>query len=105
MIAADGTSSRQIRDISPWKVSNFKINYTGIKIVEKKIKRVRSFRSEQFPHFDARIYRFLVASCIASSSLVTSCCCSLFRLHFDRQTAITHHESAEKHRFPKYPRI
>ena len=71
--------------------------------MEKKIKRVRSFRSEQFPHFDARIYRFLVASCIASSSLVTSCCCSLFRLHFDRQTAITHHESAEKHRCPKCP--
>ena len=51
----------------------------------------------------ARFYSILVASCIASSSLVASLCYSLFRLHFNRQTAIAHHESAEKHRYPKRP--
>ena len=51
----------------------------------------------------ARFYSILVASCIASSSLVASLCYSLFRLHFNRQTAIAHHESAEKHRYPKHP--
>ena len=46
--------------------------------------------------------RSLLESCITLSSLVYHCY-SLFRLYFNRQTAIAHHESAEKHRYPKHP--